>query len=78
MMDELSVQATAAKLPRFQYVKAIVLEGNINQLMQGFSVENEMLTPTFKTKRPQIKRTYAHRLSELYRELGEADTTVNC
>ena len=75
-MAELATQATAAKLPRFQQVHAIMLEGNVNLLLQGFSVENECLTPTFKTKRLQIKRIYAHHLSKLYRELGSSDTTI--
>jgi hypothetical protein len=39
-------------------------------------VENECLTPTFKPKRPQIKRVYTHRLSALYKQLNSNDTTI--
>ena len=33
-------------------------EGKINELNQGFSIENDCLTPTFKLKRPNLLKLY--------------------
>lgn len=34
-----------------------------------FSVENGLLTPTLKTKRPECRKTFAKQLSDMYRTL---------
>jgi long-chain acyl-CoA synthetase len=48
----------------FEYVKAVYLEPN------AFTVESELLTPTFKLKRPQLKDFYKAKIAELYSSLA--------
>lgn len=52
-----------AKLHGFEKVKAIYLEP------EPFSVENDMLTPTFKLKRPQCKARYETHIRDMYASL---------
>jgi long-chain acyl-CoA synthetase len=47
----------------FVCVQAIHLEA------EPFSPENDLLTPTFKPKRPQLKNRYEAEISALYKEL---------
>ncbi|KAG2232064.1 hypothetical protein BDF21DRAFT_492852 [Thamnidium elegans] len=49
-----------AELRGFEQAKAIFLES------EPFSVENNLLTPTFKVKRPQAKMHYEAKIAELY------------
>ena len=49
-----------AELRGFEFAKAIYLEH------EPFAVENELLTPTFKVKRPQAKKHYETHIAELY------------
>ena len=56
-------EAAAAKLRGFEHVKAIAVEA------EAFAVENGLLTPTFKLKRPQAKKKYADAIAGLYAQL---------
>jgi long-chain acyl-CoA synthetase len=38
---------------------------------EPFSVENDLLTPTFKLKRPQAAKKYKDIIATMYGELGE-------
>ena len=42
------------------------VEGRVNALMQGFTVENDTMTPTFKLRRPQLLRRYAREVQQMY------------
>jgi len=57
--------AKAAKLRGFEFVKKIKL------LTEEFSIENDLLTPTFKLKRPQLKKRYLKVIEELYAGIQE-------
>ena len=46
-------------------------EGSVNELAQGFSIENDCLTPTFKLKRPQLLKKYQEAVNTMYTGLGE-------
>jgi len=59
-------------LKRFERVKDIQLEFEIDDLLQGFNVDNGLMTPTFKKKRPQLKEKYKEQLKQLYTDNGEA------
>lgn len=56
-----------AKFKKYERVVDIVMETEgLNELGQGFSVENDLMTPSFKLKRPQIRQKYKERLDALY------------
>ncbi|KAF2861252.1 acetyl-CoA synthetase-like protein [Piedraia hortae CBS 480.64] len=51
-----------AKFNNYEHVKAVRL------LPEPFTIENELLTPTLKLKRPQTVKKYRDLLDEMYRE----------
>jgi len=70
-----AVQASMAtqnqKLKKFEYVKDILIEGQIDNMLNGFTEQNECLTPTFKLRRPFLLKRYVKQLKELYTVNGE-------
>jgi long-chain acyl-CoA synthetase len=38
---------------------------------EHFSVENDLLTPTFKAKRPQLQKKYQAAINAMYKALGQ-------
>jgi len=54
---------SAAKLHGFEIPRAFYL------VPEPFSVENELLTPTFKLKRPQAKAKYGEQIKAMYAEI---------
>jgi len=71
ILAEITSEAKAAKLKSFEIPKKVVLEGRVNELLQGFSIENDCLTPTFKLKRPQLLKKYQEQVDAMYVALGE-------
>jgi len=59
-------------LKKFERVKDIMIEYNLDNLLQGFNVENNLLTPSFKLKRPILLKKYVEGLQALYTKNGEA------
>ncbi|KAF8964992.1 hypothetical protein BGZ46_000697, partial [Entomortierella lignicola] len=51
-----------AGLKGFEIPKAVLLE------TEPFTIENDMMTPTFKLKRHQIVKKYSEELTDLYKE----------
>merc|ERR1711959_500148 len=60
LLDELKKTGKDAKLKGFKIVKAIHLDS------VQFSVESDLLTPTFKLKRPQLLKHYQSKVDALY------------
>eukprot|EP00484_Ammonia_sp_Unknown_P029857 CAMPEP_0197049500 /NCGR_PEP_ID=MMETSP1384-20130603/24626_1 /TAXON_ID=29189 /ORGANISM="Ammonia sp." /LENGTH=734 /DNA_ID=CAMNT_0042481783 /DNA_START=61 /DNA_END=2265 /DNA_ORIENTATION=- len=58
-------------LERFERIKDIHVEAQLDSLLQGFSVENGTMTPTFKLKRPQLLARYVEPIKQLYADNGE-------
>lgn len=52
----------AAKLQGFEVVKKVALDG------EAWSVENNLLTPTFKLKRNEAKKKYIGQIDAMYAE----------
>lgn len=57
--------AKQQKLNGYEYIKAFYLEKD------PFTIENELLTPTFKLKRHQARLHYAKEIEALYKEIDE-------
>uniref|UniRef100_A0A6B2KZD5 Long-chain-fatty-acid--CoA ligase n=1 Tax=Arcella intermedia TaxID=1963864 RepID=A0A6B2KZD5_9EUKA len=63
IMEDITALGKKFDLKSFEFPKKIFLSHQI------FSVENDLLTPTFKLKRPQAKAAYKAQLEELYQGL---------
>jgi long-chain acyl-CoA synthetase len=65
-------QAKERKLQGFERPREIHVVSEIDALGNGFTVDNDMLTPTFKKRRPFILRHYEQQLRDMYTKHGEA------
>ncbi|TMW67702.1 hypothetical protein Poli38472_011322 [Pythium oligandrum] len=57
--------AKEAQLRGFEYVKKIYLHAD------AFSMEEDLITPTFKLKRPQLKTRFQQQIDAMYEVLGQ-------
>eukprot|EP01083_Nonionella_stella_P070937 190134_1 len=69
-----SMKEVEAELKGFEKVRDIIIEYDLDDLFQGFSVENDCQTPSFKLRRPFLVKRYIDRLKELYTKNGDAPT----
>mmetsp|Transcript_8834 Transcript_8834/g.26560 ORF Transcript_8834/g.26560 Transcript_8834/m.26560 type:complete len:673 (+) Transcript_8834:43-2061(+) len=69
VLEELRAQRKAMNFKGYEEIKDICFETNMNELYQGFTVENGLLTPTFKLKRPQLLKKYQPMIDEMYQRL---------
>ena len=60
--SQMNAASKAAKLAGFEMIKKLHLEPEI------WSVDNGMLTPTFKTKRVDLKKRYQAEIDAMYAE----------
>nr|GEV36131.1 long chain acyl-CoA synthetase 7, peroxisomal [Tanacetum cinerariifolium] len=67
VLAEMDTVAREAQLRGFEFAKAVTL------VAEPFSVENGLLTPTFKVKRPQAKTYFAKEISNMYQELSKLE-----
>ena len=58
-------------LKGFEKVKDILLESEIGELLTGFTVEKDLLTPSMKLKRPMLLKHYVDQLKQLYADNGQ-------
>ena len=65
MLEQLKVAGKGDKLKGFEAIKKLVLEPEM------FSIENDLLTPTFKYKRPQLQKRYQKDIDAMYKGLNE-------
>jgi len=63
VLESLNTHAKAGKLKGFEMVRAIFLEPEL------FGVDNDLLTPTFKLKRPQLQKKYQAEIDAMYKAL---------
>ncbi|XP_037493822.1 long chain acyl-CoA synthetase 6, peroxisomal isoform X2 [Jatropha curcas] len=56
-----------AQLRGFEFAKAVTL------VPEPFTIENDLLTPTFKIRRPQAKAYFEKAISQMYSELATSD-----
>ncbi|KAK3118377.1 hypothetical protein QOZ80_9BG0698200 [Eleusine coracana subsp. coracana] len=57
-----------AQLRGFEFAKAVTL------VAEPFTLENGLLTPTFKVKRPQAKAYFAKEISDMYAQLQKTES----
>eukprot|EP00834_Sanchytrium_tribonematis_P005358 NODE_319_length_9908_cov_1.288001.p10 type:complete len:115 gc:universal NODE_319_length_9908_cov_1.288001:4208-4552(+) len=62
---EINNFARSSDLKGFECVRAITLESDM------FSVENDLLTPTFKLKRHEAKKKYGDAIASMYSKLED-------
>lgn len=67
-----SLRQQEEELQRFERIKDIILEVELDGLLQGFSIQNNLMTPSFKSKRPNLLKRYVTELKSLYTSNGEA------
>ncbi|KAK1430041.1 hypothetical protein QVD17_12510 [Tagetes erecta] len=70
VLAEMDAVAREAQLRGFEFAKAVTL------VPEPFTVENGLLTPTFKVKRPQAKAYFAKEIANMYTELSTMDPTL--
>ncbi|KAI8085806.1 uncharacterized protein B0P05DRAFT_570009 [Gilbertella persicaria] len=64
VLEQITKVGKKAELRGFEQAKAIYLES------EPFAIENDLLTPTFKVKRPQAKKYYESQIAQLYESLA--------
>ncbi|KAJ6721565.1 LONG CHAIN ACYL-COA SYNTHETASE 7 PEROXISOMAL-LIKE ISOFORM X1 [Salix viminalis] len=67
ILADMDAVGREAQLRGFEFVKAVTL------VLEQFTVENGLLTPTFKIKRPQAKAYYEKAISNMYAALAASD-----
>nr|XP_009589417.1 long chain acyl-CoA synthetase 6, peroxisomal-like [Nicotiana tomentosiformis] len=67
VLAEMDAVGREAQLRGFEFAKAVTL------VIEPFTIENGLLTPTFKVKRPQAKAYFAKAISDMYNELSTSD-----
>ncbi|KAK3719704.1 medium-chain fatty acid-CoA ligase faa2 [Vermiconidia calcicola] len=63
VLKEMGKVGRKAKFNSYENVRAVRL------MAEPFSIENELLTPTLKLKRPQTAKKYRHLIDEMYAEI---------
>ncbi|XP_058077618.1 long chain acyl-CoA synthetase 6, peroxisomal-like isoform X3 [Magnolia sinica] len=67
VLAEMDAVGREAQLRGFEFAKAVTL------VSEPFTLENGLLTPTFKASRPQAKSYFAKAISDMYAELATSD-----
>ncbi|KAG6751606.1 hypothetical protein POTOM_043803 [Populus tomentosa] len=70
VLADMDLVGKEALLRGFEFAKAVTL------VPEPFTMENGLLTPTFKVKRPQAKEYFAKAISNMYAELSASDPKV--
>lgn len=66
VLSALQAQGKLSKLKGFEVVKAVHLDS------VEFSMENDLITPTFKLRRPQLLAWYKDKVDAAYQKLKTA------
>eukprot|EP00283_Hemiselmis_rufescens_P007943 CAMPEP_0173430042 /NCGR_PEP_ID=MMETSP1357-20121228/8569_1 /TAXON_ID=77926 /ORGANISM="Hemiselmis rufescens, Strain PCC563" /LENGTH=704 /DNA_ID=CAMNT_0014394313 /DNA_START=78 /DNA_END=2192 /DNA_ORIENTATION=+ len=73
MFDDLIACGKGAKLRGFELPKKCAFESTVNELGQGFTIEDELITPTLKIKRPQMLKKYQKQIDAMYAEIHKEE-----
>ena len=61
----LEKEGRAAGLKGFEIIKKVHLTA------EEFTVDNDLITPSFKLKRPQLKKQFKQTIDKMYKDLGQ-------
>ena len=67
VLADMDALGREAQLRGFEFAKAVTL------VLEPFTMENGLLTPTFKIKRPRAKEYFSKAISNMYAELASSD-----
>lgn len=67
VLADMDAVGREAQLRGFEFAKAVTL------VLEPFTLENGLLTPTFKVKRPQAKAYFAKAIADMYAEIAASD-----
>ena len=67
-LKEIQQLAKNEQVAGFKVPKDVIIENEVNDLNQGFSTENDCLTPTFKLRRPQLLQRYKDQIDAIYEQ----------
>jgi len=65
LMEDLEKTGKEAKLQGFEFIK----EAHV--ISEQFTTDNDLITPTFKLKRPQLLKNFKKQIDEMYQKIGE-------
>lgn len=64
VLDQLNATAKESKLKGFEMIKSLFLDP------EQFSIENGLMTPTFKLKRPPLQSKYQPQIDAMYKKIN--------
>ncbi|XP_058226133.1 long chain acyl-CoA synthetase 7, peroxisomal [Rhododendron vialii] len=67
VLADMDAVGRESQLRGFEFAKAVTL------VLEPFTLENGLLTPTFKIKRPQAKAYFAKAIADMYAEISTSD-----
>ncbi|KAJ8543250.1 hypothetical protein K7X08_005773 [Anisodus acutangulus] len=69
VLKDMDIVGKEAQLRGFEFAKANTL------VLEPFTRENDLLTPTYKIKRPQARAYFAKEIADMYAELSESNSS---
>lgn len=69
ILKDMDTVGKEAQLRGFEFAKAITL------VLEPFTLENNLLTPTYKIKRPQARTYFAKEIADMYAELSTSNSS---
>lgn len=76
VMEELNTYGRRMGLNGFELIKGLFLNGHVGPMNQIFTVENGMMTPTFKLKRVACQKQYEKEIAAMYDEIHKQQWRV--
>jgi len=65
VLDDMTAVGTAAQLKGFEFIKAVHL------VPDAFTTDQELITPTFKLRRPNLLQYFKKQVDEMYEKIGD-------
>ena len=78
VMEELDAYGKRMGLNGFEMIKGLFLDGHVGPMNQIFTVDNGMMTPTFKLKRNVCQQHYEKEIAAMYDAIHKQNSSVCC